>query len=244
MRISICDDNNIQLTLIGDYAAEYIDGKNLDIAIKKFTNPKELLEYEETAGGSGIYLLDIVMDEMSGLELGRRIREYNESAVIIFLTASKEFSLDAFSVHAFSYIVKPFEKETLFAELDKCFKYHIPPQKKEAVITVKTSDGVIPVVLSKINAVEYIDHRLVYALTDGNKFEGIYQKAPFDTQTKELLELGKFVKTSNCYLVNMDNIMTVTSRGVKMKNGDEYPVTRKYADAKIKFLNAKIKDRL
>lgn len=119
-----------------------------------------------------------------------------------------------------------------------------PPQKEEAVITVKTSDGVIPVAISKINAVEYLDHRLIYALTDGERIEGIYQKSTFDIQTEELLRIGAFVKTANCYLVNVDNIMTVTSRGFKMKNGAEYPITRKYADAKIKFLNAKIQKRL
>lgn len=244
MKISICDDEEKQLTLIADYAAEYISIRKSDVKIEKFTCPADLLEREHGTGGSEIYLLDIVMDGMSGLELGRRIREYNERAVIIYLTTARGFSLDAFSVNAFSYLVKPFEKEKLFAELDKCFKYHIPPKKEETVITVKTPDGIMPVALRKINAVEYFDHRLIYALTDGNKIEGIYQKASFDNQAEELLRVGAFLKTANCYLVNVDNIMTVTPRGFKMKNGGEYPVTRKYADAKIKFLNAKIQKRL
>lgn len=244
MKISICDDEERQLTLIGGYVSEYINSRKADVTIEKFTNPADLLKHERSTGGSEIYLLDIVMDGMSGLELGQRIREYNERGVIIYLTTAKEFSLDAFSVNAFSYLVKPFEKEKLFTELDKCFKYHIPPQKEETVITVKMSDGMIPIALNKINAVEYLDHRLIYALTDGSKIEGIYQKASFDTQTQELLRIGVFVKTANCYLVNIDNIMTVTTRGFKMKNGREYPVTRKYADAKMKFLNIKIQKRL
>lgn len=244
MKISICDDEEMQLTLIGDYVAEYIKSRVLDLTIEKFTSPAGLLKHEQTSGGSEIYLLDIVMDGMSGLELGRRIREYNERAVIIYLTTAKEFSLDAFSVNAFSYLVKPFEKKRLFEELDKCFKYHIPPQKEEAVITVKTPDGVLPVALGKINAVEYLDHRLIYALTDGKKIESIYQRAPFDVQTEELLRVGSFVKTANCYLVNIENIMAATTHGFTMKNGAEYPITRKYADAKVKFLNAKIKGRL
>lgn len=244
MKISICDDEEKQLALIVGYVSEYINGRKSDVEIEKFTNPADLLEHEQNTGGSEIYLLDIVMDGMSGLELGQRIREYNERAVIIYLTTAKEFSLDAFSVNAFSYLVKPFEKEKLFLELDKCFKYYTPPQKEEAVVTIKTSDGVIPVAISKINAVEYLDHRLIYNLTDGDKIEGVCQKAPFDIQAEELLRIGAFVKTSNCYLVNEDNIMTVTSHGFKMKNGTEYPITRKYADAKIKFLNAKIQKRL
>lgn len=130
MKISICDDEKRWLTLIGSYAAEYIADRKADVKIEKFTNPADLLKHERNMGGSEIYLLDIVMDGMSGLELGQRIREYNERAVIIYLTTAKEFSLDAFSVNAFSYLVKPFEKEKLFSELDKCFKYLTPPRKK------------------------------------------------------------------------------------------------------------------
>lgn len=244
MKISICDDEKIQLELICDYTAEYINNRKIDVKIEKFESPAELLEHEQNLGVSEIYLLDIVMDGMSGLELGHRIREYNERAVIIYLTTASKFSLDAFSVNAFSYLVKPFEKEKLFSELDKCFRYHIPPQKEETVIIVKTSDGEVPVGLSKMNAVEYRDHRLIYALTDKREIGGVCNKEPFDVQAEELLATGAFVKTANCYLVNMDNIMTVTAHGFKMKNGSEYPITRKYSEAKIKFLNAKIKDRL
>lgn len=128
MKISICDDEEKQLILIGDYVSEYVNSRKADVKIDKFTNPTDLLQRERSIGGSEIYLLDIVMDGMSGLELGQRIREYNKRAIIIYLTTAKEFSLDAFSVNAFSYLVKPFEKENLFEELDKCFKYHIPPQ--------------------------------------------------------------------------------------------------------------------
>lgn len=109
MRISVCDDEEYQLSLIGACMSEYINRKSLDIEVKKFKNPYELLDYEKRNGRSHIYLLDIVMDGMSGLELGRRIREYNERAEIIFLTTASEFSLDAYSVNAFSYLVKPFE---------------------------------------------------------------------------------------------------------------------------------------
>lgn len=244
MKISICDDETDQLAMIGEYVSQYIEGKKLDIEMVKFISPSELLEYEKENGKSRVYILDIVMDGMSGIELGRRIREYNETAAIIYLTTTKEFSLDAFSVNAFSYLIKPFKKEQLFCELDKFFKYHIPPQKEEATVIIRTSEGEIPMAVSKINAVEYLNHRLIYHLTDGDKIESIYRKDPFDVQTEELLSAGAFVKTSNCYLINTNNITTATTRVFKMKNGEEYPITRKYADAKIKFLNLKIKNRL
>lgn len=244
MRITICDDEENDLMQITGCVSEYINNKRSAIDIKKFTSPAVLLKYEQNSGGSELYLLDIVMEGMSGIELGGKIREYNKKAIIIYLTTAKEFSLDAFGVNAFSYIVKPFEKEKLFAELDKCFSYYILPQFEEMAITINTTEGVMPVSLSRINAVEYLDHRLIYALSDGRKIVSRYRKEPFDIQTKELSDSGIFVKTANCYLINMYNIMSTTSQGFKMKNGDEYNITRKYADAKVRFLNYKIQRRL
>lgn len=239
MRIAICDDEEIQLALIGSYASEYINKRNLDICVKKFTEPAALLEYEKENGGSEIYLLDIVMDGISGLELGRRIREYNKQSIIIYLTTAKEYSLDAFGVHAFSYIVKPFEKRRLFDELDKCFTYCIPPKRAEHTITVKTPEQTILISSSKINAVEYLDHRLIFHMSDKNKIAGVTSRKPFDIQAEHVLSLDTFIKTSNCYIVNMENIHSITKRGFRMNNGVEFPITRKYADVKNTFLKIK-----
>lgn len=239
MRIAVCDDEEAQLALIYDYVSQYIENENLDTNIKKFTQPADLLEYEKQNGGSEIYLLDIVMDGMSGLELGSRIREYNKRAVIIYLTNAREFSLDAFSVNAFSYLVKPFEKEKLFSELNKCFDYCLPIKKEEQIITVKTANGEMPIALSKINAIEYLDHRLIYHIKDKNKIESIMSREPFDKQAKDIINSDIFVKSADCYLVNMKNILSVTSRRFKMNDGSEFPITRKYAGAKDMFLKYK-----
>ncbi len=243
MRIAICDDESDQLALIGEYVSQYIESEKLDIEIVKFTNPSELLEYEKENGGSKIYILDIVMSGMSGIELGQSIRKYNKRSIIIYLTTTKEYSLDAFSVNAFSYLVKPVDRERLFGELDKFFTYCIPPKEEEIMISVKTAEGTMPVAVSGINAVEYIDHRLVLHMNSGSNIECLSSRDSFDRQAEEIIACELFIKSADCYLVNMKNVLSVTARGFKMKNGTEFPVTRKYADAKIKFMNVKIKDR-
>ncbi len=109
-------------------------------------------------------------------------------------------------------------------------------EKKESIVTVKTAEGTMHIAAVKINAVEYADHRLVYHLTDNSKIEGITAREPFDKQAADIIKSDIFVKSANCYLVNMKNILSVTARGFKMKNGAEFPVTRKYAAAKDIFL--------
>jgi len=242
MRIAICDDEARQLALISSCTAEYINKENLDVRIKEFSRPQDLLAYENRNGGSAIYLLDIVMDGMNGLELGQRIREYNQKAIIIYLTTAREFSLEAFSVHAFSYLVKPLAKDRLFAELNKCFTYCMPPKTAEPIITVKTAEGMIPLRLGKINAVEYFDHRLVYHLIDESKIESISSRERFDKQAAEIAAMDVFIKCASSYFVNMKNILSATPRSFKMKNGAEFPITRKYAGTKDIFLKYKFRE--
>lgn len=243
MRITICDDEEKHLAQIAAYTSEYLKKQNLDITLKEFISPHELLNYEYINGGSTIYLLDIVMEGMSGLELAQRLREYNHKALIIFLTTAREFSLEAFSVHAFSYLLKPLDKAALFAEFDKCFTYCLPLQKPEIVITVKTAEGLIPLRLEQINAVEYSEHHLVYHLVDNRQIAGLSSRENFDKQATEIAAIETFIKCASSFFVNMKNILSVSHQCFKMKNGAKFPITRKYAATKDVFLKYKFSER-
>ena len=241
MRITLCDDEGSQLALISSYVSEYIKREKLDIQTKKFLDPWELLHYEGQHGGSAIYLLDIVMDAMSGLELAQRLREYNPKAPIIFFTTAPEFSLEAFSVHAFAYLLKPLDKAKLFSELDKCFTYCLPVKKEEPFITIKTAEGLISLRPEQINAVEYFDHRLVYHLHDNRKIETISSRDRFDKQAADIAALETFIKCASSYFVNMRNILSISHQCFEIKNGAKFPITRKYAATKDIFLKYKFR---
>ena len=79
---------------------------------KGFTRAKQALEWLEK-NSADIALLDIDMPEMNGLELAARIKETSPNTAIIFLTGYEQYALDAFSVHAAGYLLKPVSKEAL-----------------------------------------------------------------------------------------------------------------------------------
>ena len=56
-----------------------------------------------------LVFLDIRMPGMTGLELGRALRG-DKRPYIVFTTAYDEYAVDAFSVDAVDYLVKPFDK--------------------------------------------------------------------------------------------------------------------------------------
>lgn len=231
MKIAICDDELSEISITNAYINKYIQERGLDIDILTFSDAQSMLEYDTT--DIDIYILDVIMPEMNGIELGRRIHEKNKEAVIIYLTTSKEFSISAFSVRAFSYLLKPIDKVQLFAELDECLEKVRKPMRR---LMIKTSDGTINLSIKDIMVIEYSDHRLIYHLANDYIVEGLYQKLPFDKQAAVFVESELFVKISASHLVNMENVKMITASDFVMKDGTKYKITRKYADSKKKYI--------
>jgi len=55
-----------------------------------------------------VVFLDIQMPEMSGLDVARQLDE-SLRPLIVFVTAYDQYAIEAFEVHAFDYLLKPFD---------------------------------------------------------------------------------------------------------------------------------------
>ncbi|MDX8045506.1 response regulator [Gracilibacillus sp. S3-1-1] len=54
-----------------------------------------------------IVFLDIEMPETNGLALAEQITAYNPHIIIVFVTAHKQYAIEAFEMHALDYLLKP-----------------------------------------------------------------------------------------------------------------------------------------
>ncbi len=228
----LCDDDENDLQALRRSVWEYLTQRGLSGDVQCFSEPEEVLRYSDTVDRA-IYLLDVIMPDMDGIELGKKLRGHNDNSVVIYISSSREFALDAFSVHAFSYLIKPFNEEQLFAELDESIgKCGFTPHR----LSVKTADGTILIELSDIIAVEYLAHRLLFHLVNGGKIERAYRRDPFDVQAEEIMRTGDFLKVSASYLVNYRKIQGVLADEFIMCNGTRYKITRKYASARQMYI--------
>lgn len=87
-----------------------------------------------TALEYSILFLDIHMPGLNGLELAARLQEKNRQAgnnapFIVFVTAYEEFAIDAFSVNAVDYLLKPLDPARFEKTLQKIFTLE---EKREA----------------------------------------------------------------------------------------------------------------
>ena len=77
-------------------------------------------------GKIDLMLLDIMLPEMNGMEVLRRVRKENKTMPIILLTA-RNLTMDkvtGLDFGANDYITKPFEMEELLARVRACFRQH------------------------------------------------------------------------------------------------------------------------
>ncbi|HSB29438.1 MAG TPA: sigma-54 dependent transcriptional regulator [Pyrinomonadaceae bacterium] len=106
--ILIVDDEMIVRESLGNWFRD--EGYHADVA----ASAKEALEKLATNSWD-VFLLDIRMPGIDGLELQRKIKEAHQDATIIIMTAyaSVESAVEAMKHGAYDYIIKPFDPDDL-----------------------------------------------------------------------------------------------------------------------------------
>lgn len=92
-------------------------------AVRTFTSPFKAYEYAKTHT-IDLAFIDISLPGISGLEVAKAIRQLKPDSQVIFLTAYSEYTLEAFRVRAFGYLLKPVTSADLRRELEDFFKEH------------------------------------------------------------------------------------------------------------------------
>lgn len=98
-----------------------------------------LLEHLRTKETFDLYLLDVIMPGLNGIELGVGIREFDQGGYIIYLTTSADFAVDSYRAKASDYLLKPLDKERLFRALESVMERLA--QEGQAFMTIKTREG-------------------------------------------------------------------------------------------------------
>ena len=71
-----------------------------------FTKPSEAVEYAK-ANRVALAFLDIEMIDVSGLDVCRKLLEINQRTNVVYLTAYRDYSFDAWDTGAIGFMVKP-----------------------------------------------------------------------------------------------------------------------------------------
>ena len=224
LKIAICDDIEAELRHIAALTSEYLTERCVNAEIREFSHPDALLNACETETFH-IFLLDMVMPMISGLELGRSIRRISTDAQIIFITTEPGFALDAYSVNPLHYLLKPVDAGALFATMD------LAAEKvgfgEETTITVKTRGGLRTLSIDAIACCEYARHAVAYTLASGERVETITIPGNFTEHVAPLMGDRRFIQPHAAFVVNMSRVERLTKEGFTLQNGTFVPVSGK-----------------
>ena len=97
LRFIICEDNKDHLDRLCKIINKVMMPYNFEYKINKFAQyNKEVEEIINNKDDIKVYLLDIELPVISGLEIASEIRENDLESIVIFITAHNEFKNDIF----------------------------------------------------------------------------------------------------------------------------------------------------
>ncbi len=108
MKIALVDDERIYLDEITRICREFAAENDIETEISAFSDGESFLSSLDGTG-CGMVFMDIFMDGIDGVETVKKLRRRDSGCIVIFLTSCGERMPEAFSCHAFEYILKPFD---------------------------------------------------------------------------------------------------------------------------------------
>lgn len=213
MRLAICDDQASCLSEITAVATEYTRAHpTLGLSTDTFSHPEDLLAAAERIGGYDLYVLDVVMPNMNGIELGLALREAGYEGKIIYLTSSEEYSLDAFRVKAFDYLVKPVQRDAFFRTMDEAIAQI--GAKRDRFFVVKSRERSTRLYFDSILYAELTRRAVCYHLQGGRTVESTSLRTTFPEAVAELLADKRFYLCGAGMVVNLDHVTEIESDAV------------------------------
>ena len=202
-----------------------MQNKSKEITAAAFTCAEELLDAVNKSGGFDIYILDVIMPGMNGIELGKTLREKGFDEKIIYLTTSDEFAVASYKVNAADYIIKPTPDDEFISSLDRVVKS--VSDIKDKFMLVKTKNGSVKLNFDNLVYAELTKRTIIYHLRDGKTIESVYIRTNFGDTVKDLVSDKRFVFCGKSLLLNMHHISGVQNETIVFDSLDKIFTSKK-----------------
>lgn len=231
IKVAICEDSDIDRDMLGEIVGFLMDDRGIDYQVDLYRNGENLVSCYKNKPYDLIFL-DIMMNEIDGIETGKLIRGMDGSVEIVYCTSSSDFAIAAYEVHAMGYLVKPYEPGRIGAVIDYFIQKH--PQEEKNYIEVKSKRKSLIIPYKDIIHLES-DNKVVYIYTTTQGAVKVYNK--LDTLEKELKD-ERFLRCHQSYLVNMQYVaglvdsdfIMIDNRMIPIRKSGRKLIVKRYED--------------
>lgn len=234
-RVAICDDSTVQLHTVEQAVRHYFENRpGLDGEYRVFTDPRELKHRTLQGTFYDVYLLGVCMLGLDGIALGHIIREKSAEVPIIYFSHTKDYAYEAFSVHAFQYLLTPINEAVIADLLDQiCL---LDKRPKGNMLELKCPDGIVTVEKDNIMYIENHVRTATYTMAGGKTVSCTRQEGTFEEAVATVARDARFIQPHKSYFVNMEFIDRFTEECITMKDEKMIPVNyRRLAGVRRQF---------
>lgn len=223
IKIAICDDNEKDIEKVLTTLNTYLEEESLDANVETFSHPDDLITKSEEKGFD-IYILDIVMPMLTGIDVGKSIRKSNNKAVIIYLTSSNEYAVDAFSVKATHYLMKPCTLEQLRVAMERALSEIDIASSRQLSVTTKSGE-IHCIDIDEICYIESNNHDIYIVQEEAT----LLIRSSLSIIKKELEDISprQFISPYKGYIVNQKKILWISRDTMTIKGGFDIPIPKR-----------------
>lgn len=229
IKVVICEDQLNQQKLLEEYLNDILKNCTEVYEILTYKSGEDLLNnYPKDVD---IFLLDIQMGSITGMDVARKIREIDKKSVeIIFTTSLIEYIQEGYEVRAYRYLLKPIKYEDLKTHIVSCIR-EIEEMDKYLVINNKSD--IKRIKHSQIIYIEIQKKDMTIHTISGDYLI----KASMDKIEKEIDNV-KFYRCHKSFLINLEYVDSLKQYSAILENGEEVPISRhRFKDTKNRFFN-------
>lgn len=215
MKVAICDDCREDAMRLKALLSE-----NHDAVL--YSNASQLLEsVKKQKKRYDLYLIDIYLDTISGLELAEQLREEEEDATLCFISSSDAFYREAYDLYAVQYLLKPVKKEDLDGLIKRISQRLHREKEKSLTFRWRGQNGMIP--YGKILYVSSREHTVYIHCRDGS----VQECSGKLNEIAEQICGDVFSRCHQSFIVNMYHVSSMHGNELLVK-GQGVPVSRRY----------------
>lgn len=218
INIAIVEDEPAIVGQIKDYIEKYMKENCMDYTVSAFSSAESFLF--NGANSFDIILMDIQLPEMDGMTAAKKLRETNETVVLMFVTSLAQYALKGYEVGALDFLVKPVAYSTFRAKMKKWLPVLLSRAQKDIVLNV-VGGGVVKVAVGEIRYIESAKHYLIYHTSQGD-----YETRGTMGEAEEQLRGDGFSRSISGCLVNLAAVTKVEKDTVYLRGGVALPLAR------------------
>ncbi len=215
--IAICEDSVPVQAQLENLISGFLPEASTDV----FSSGEDLLkELSREQLSYSIYLMDISLPGLSGIETAAAIRARDPYGLLIYITDYREYVYQVFETLPFRFLSKPVDSKVLQRALLDALDY-LRNQNRLFHFHIERRQYQIPMGESV-----YLESRLrqITLYTPDTSYE-FYGRL---SQVIASLDTLLFVRVHASYIVNMDYILSLSDTGIELRSGTFIPVSKRY----------------